>query len=353
MVNKDIMENCIVIDRLPTSLHLTEDEWEALLEEDTVTESAGVLTVDLLAEPVDDAIMAPALLVELMLENETELVVAQLVKWLPSRLAAEEALQVPRVRQLTDLQCVVPAADVCEMKGCATSIEFKVPPRASASRCFEPLSLKVEICSADRGTGSRLWLGGLVLAEWLWQQHCFGSGDVIRDRRVLELGAGFCGIPSRVAMLTGAAEVTATDGILQCVKGLERNAAPHGVVTRYLRWGQDECSVADVLLFADCVYSTRGAELLLECIDSCRRGCPECIIHGTFETERRAGYRDFLDGMAQRGYTAKREVLGSDLLAAVKEKLPKRGDDDTSNELLGIQLCTWHPHRLRLDPDVA
>ncbi|CAE8673424.1 unnamed protein product, partial [Polarella glacialis] len=127
------MENSFVIHGLPKGLHLTTDEWTELLEEETTTESAGIESVTILSlaaldehsfnvrhgdsrdkesnsgscnnnnnDSISDsgdiscnsnsgcqtpAVAPLMLLVELMLENETQLVVDALAAWLPPRLS--------------------------------------------------------------------------------------------------------------------------------------------------------------------------------------------------------------------------------------------------------------------------
>eukprot|EP00435_Cladocopium_sp_Y103_P044251 s613_g12.t1 len=60
------------------------------------------------------------------------------------------------------------------------------------------------------GTGARLWTGGMLLAEWLLQAT--KDGLRLKDKQVLELGAGAAALPSIVAARCGAS-VVATDGL--------------------------------------------------------------------------------------------------------------------------------------------
>eukprot|EP00931_Biecheleriopsis_adriatica_P045538 TRINITY_DN26084_c0_g1_i2.p1 TRINITY_DN26084_c0_g1~~TRINITY_DN26084_c0_g1_i2.p1 ORF type:complete len:337 (-),score=53.97 TRINITY_DN26084_c0_g1_i2:37-1047(-) len=334
------MENCIVVDGLPCQL--SEEEWEELLNEEPATCSAGILTVEAIPS-IDDHVIGLALLIELMLENETEIVASQLASWLPSRVA--ELSKMPttdvRVRPLALLPCEVPAASVVSLASVSCSaIRFGVPFGAIAD--MKPLRLSMERHHADRGTGSRLWPGSLLLAEWLWQNHCTGERQIVREKRVIELGAGFCGLPARVAMASGAKEVLATDGVMSVVDMLSHNIGQSGASVRRLRWSEDEIGAWDVVLFSDCLYSARGTQLLLDCLRQCmEQSAKDLTIHGTLQPGDRAGQQDFLRGMELLGFLGEREVVPHALETAVLGYLPK---DECQDEVRGLQLWTWRPY---------
>jgi len=86
------------------------------------------------------------------------------------------------------------------------------------------------------GTGARLWTGGMLLAEWLLQAT--KDGFLLKDKQVLELGAGAAALPSIVAARCGAL-VTATDGVEEVVEQMRRNVeqnAPIAMRCSLLPW---------------------------------------------------------------------------------------------------------------------
>jgi len=343
------MENSFVIDRLPEALTLTAEEWIDLLCEETVADSAGVQDVVLL-NAIPDVLSTPAVLVELMLENETDIVMAALADWLPARLAAcnrgpsavVDMLETPRIRALS----ILPQAQH-QVKEAARWIQmpYTLDVPSLCSKTHEALKLHVGMDSShEHGTGSRLWLGGMILAEWLWHRYCLDSDSPVTGKRVLELGAGFCGLPAIIAAKSGASHVIASDGVLEVWQQLVRNVASLGVEARHLRWGIDSPSSgepAEVVLFADCMYSREGVQLLLLCLGDCLSACPYLVVHGTLEPKARSGSREFLDAMVEFGFVAQRELWSEEILAAILKKYPKRSEDDDEQELRKVELWTW------------
>jgi len=344
----------------------------ALLEENPALDSAGVEDVVLMGAGASSLVVGPALLVELTLENETEVVVAALEVWLPSRLlkamlasecassldAAPLPLPKPRVRQLKGLSLMPPRAAAPVRASAVTFVRPTAGPACQQQQQHQQqqqpqqqqqlqqqqqqhrlirLTMKM---GGSHGTGSRLWEGGVLLATWLLHESCLQPPGPVANLRVLELGAGFCGLPSRIAAHVGALRVTATEGVSEVFQLLLENVRNCDVRAKMLRWGEDEIAdedAPDVLLFADCVYTEAGASLLLECVAMCQRLQPRLVVHGTLEPEARFGCQEFAEGMVRLGFVASREVLSSELLAADRQQLPP----SSSEEIDCVQLWTW------------
>lgn len=91
------------------------------------------------------------------------------------------------------------------------------------ARCVYALGGGVEVTVqelqvAEGGLGWRVWVGALVLAEWM-----VGHAEALRGRSVLELGSGL-GLCGLVAARLGAAEVTMSDCLAPLVDNLRLNA---------------------------------------------------------------------------------------------------------------------------------
>ncbi|CAE8658845.1 unnamed protein product, partial [Polarella glacialis] len=104
----------------------------------------------------------------------------------------------------------------------------------SALRCQPLPSARLRSCSAlPWSCRSRwTWLIGERAADSGSEGSCWQSLHAVGPvacRRVLELGAGFCGLPSRIAARTGASHALATDGVAEVLQQLERNVAGCGV----------------------------------------------------------------------------------------------------------------------------
>lgn len=337
------MENSIVVDLLPCALHLTEDEWTELFEEHDPCDEAGVSSVTPLPDVSD--VVCRAVLLQLMLENHTDTVMASLAEWLPTRLANlspdSESVEPVRFRAMHALPGDVLTKLAVPPRRVSIKFPFQVPSDAVSNR--QTLDLKVELNATAGGSGARLWAGGMLLAGWLWHRHCIEeSGSPVAGSRVLELGAGFSGIVARVASAAGALHVLTTDGVTEVQQQLERNVRNvHGITASHLQWGIDQPSVgeesAEAVLFADCIYSARGAELLLGCICECRAACPGLVVHGTLGEKTRSGCSEFLAGMLELGFLGEKEVLSDELLAAVGKLLP-RDDAEGSGS---VDVWTW------------
>jgi predicted nicotinamide N-methyase len=108
---------------------------------------------------------------------------------------------------------------------------------------------------------AELWRSGIALAEVV-------STLELRDKRVLELGAGL-GLPSLAAALRGA-KVLATDWADDAVALLRANAKRNSIRLRVkrVRWDAPEALLREapweLVLGADLLYEERNAAQLLE-----------------------------------------------------------------------------------------
>jgi predicted nicotinamide N-methyase len=108
---------------------------------------------------------------------------------------------------------------------------------------------------------AELWRSGVALAEVV-------SALDVRDKRVLELGAGL-GLPSLAAALRGA-KVLATDWADDAVALLRANARRNSIRLRVkrVRWDAPEALLREapweLVLGADLLYEERNARQLLE-----------------------------------------------------------------------------------------
>lgn len=342
------MENSFIIENLPGHVVLTEEEWVELLEEHQATNSAGVESVKPFPA-IEGVNLAPAVVVELTLENETEAVIAGLSTWLAARLASlrtssensegKSSMQV-QCRPIDMLSDTSMAAIANESKRSKMSYTFNVPIGAAPD--LKPYGFHIEIDATASGTGSRLWIGGVMLAEWLWFRHCLDSVGPVAGQVVLELGAGFCGLPSIAAKSTGSSCVIASDGVRCVFQQLARNVVCHGIEAREIRWEIDALNTSeaiDVILFADCLYSEKGAQLLLKCIESGLTSRPNLVVYGTLEPLSRYGCRTFQKGMAELGFLEFQEVIDQELRTLISKKLPRSVCDE--EEINGVQLWKW------------
>ena len=124
----------------------------------------------------------------------------------------------------------------------------------------------------DVSTGMSVWKGSEILC-----QYSIRHLDLIRDKRVLELGAGvgLCGVVS--AKVIGASSVLLTDGDHTVLRNLrynmELNELGRKVACPQLIWGksraedfQKEHGKQDVILATDCVYVTKSVRPMFETI---------------------------------------------------------------------------------------
>ena len=146
------------------------------------------------------------------------------------------------------------------------------------------------------GTGATLWNGSVQLARYL--SASVGRGD-LKPERVVELGAGGCGVPSLAAARLGFREVIATDGGSDDVEDnlidLSRNAAANaregsGCLVRIerLRWGEDVSALGPpfgCVLAAEVVYEAACVRPLLQSLHSLSSETSMVLL---YHTERNA-----------------------------------------------------------------
>mmetsp|Transcript_20165 Transcript_20165/g.43807 ORF Transcript_20165/g.43807 Transcript_20165/m.43807 type:complete len:242 (-) Transcript_20165:217-942(-) len=124
----------------------------------------------------------------------------------------------------------------------------------------------------DVSTGMSVWKGSEILCQYLTKHP-----DLIREKRILELGAGvgLCGIVS--AKVIGASYVLLTDGDHMVLRNLRYNVELNELGTKVscpqLIWGKTKAKVfekehgkQDVILATDCVYVTKSVRPLFETI---------------------------------------------------------------------------------------
>lgn len=127
---------------------------------------------------------------------------------------------------------------------------------------------KAENSQTIQSTGLTLWRAAPLLCVFLHENPTY-----IRDKRVLELGAGLglCGIFSK---MMGANEVFMTDGDTDTLAQLRENVKSNecAIACPQLRWGHrlDEfikyCGQFDVLLAADIIYLEDTLEPLFDTV---------------------------------------------------------------------------------------
>lgn len=280
-------------------------------------------------------------LVELCLENETEIAEHRFSRRFPTarvrRVSGRDRLLVAGERCADD-----EAIMVFSIGGGDTGTE-----QGSST-----IGIRVALRRGDGGgTGSKLWSGGMLLAEWLargagWRgsaQRCLD----IAGKDVLELGAGIAALPSIVAAKSGALRVLATDGLADIVDAMQRNIEGNApsVETGILKWavaGQTaypQSAQFDVILFADAIYTERGALLLADTLMSLIR--PHGVIVGALPNLR-VGVSSFEDDMRIRGFEASVVDLDSTVLqAASRQNLPATPDLVAGGSLDGYLLVIW------------
>jgi len=165
----------------------------------------------------------------------------------------------------------------------------------------------------DGGTGLNVWDGALLLARYLEKRP-----DIVRDKTVLELGAG-CGLVGIASGVLGAKDVVMTDlpyALPLMRENVARNEAAWKVATRPCRrmkckecdWYRppslrtlfcddiEEEVHVDVILVADCVWlSSLIAPLLQTLAAYANRAETKVII--TYQQRGREAHEEFLHGI--------------------------------------------------------
>lgn len=178
--------------------------------------------------------------------------------------------------------------------------------------------------SAGGGTGARLWSGGVLLSEWL--ARSVGSSPLLppgfSGKDVLELGAGCAALPATCAARLGARSVVATDLLADVVAIARENVLRNApsVEVRTLDWSAAGRAIYprdqqfDVVLFADAIYTERGASLLAGAATALLRQ-PHGVLVGALP-DFRVGIASFEEDLHARGWVPSQAKLDGDLLAA-------------------------------------
>jgi predicted nicotinamide N-methyase len=201
------------------------------------------------------------------------------------------------------------------------------------------------------GTGSRLWSGGLLLAEWIKQAHRDLAVLSLPGRSVLELGAGAAALPSIAASQCGAKCVVATDCVSSVVDQMQANLARNApsVSSRTLDWavaGKKRYNVEDqfdVILFSDAIYNQRGAFFLSLAIDALL-GSGGIVIGALPDT--RTGISNFESDLAANGYFGTTLTLDeATLVAAAKPVKDDKAGVIADEDLREYRLVMWQRDR--------
>lgn len=176
------------------------------------------------------------------------------------------------------------------------SVSVSLGPALSVSVVVSPSKLQhgaagvssAELTESVCETGSIVWDGAVVLGRWLHDRV-----EAVRDKRVVELGAGH-GLVGTACAKMGAAFVSLTDlpHRLEALRDtIERNGVSN-VEARVLDWTRDGefDDRFDVALAADCVYDL---ELVWPLIQALRRRAPEAFIAVDTSIRRRRAYDRF------------------------------------------------------------
>ncbi|CAL1142507.1 unnamed protein product [Cladocopium goreaui] len=170
------------------------------------------------------------------------------------------------------------------------------------------------------GTCARLWTGGILLAEWLL--HATKDGLRLKGKQVLELGAGAAALPSIVAARYGGAKnVLATDGLEEVVEQMRQNVAQNAPLVQcsllpWLTAGRrryPKKEQFDIVLFADGIYTERGALLLADAVTALLR--PKGLLIGALP-DLRAGIASFEEDLQMRGMVAAQVTLKKEVIEA-------------------------------------
>eukprot|EP00811_Abedinium_folium_P033456 NODE_6418_length_1674_cov_4.365223.p1 GENE.NODE_6418_length_1674_cov_4.365223~~NODE_6418_length_1674_cov_4.365223.p1 ORF type:complete len:386 (-),score=120.39 NODE_6418_length_1674_cov_4.365223:394-1551(-) len=308
-------------------------------------------------------------LIELFLENEVEIAQARLEAQLPGVV----------IRQATvgDLVCEANAAAasvstqvvrvgdpaLCRTRGAAVGGnrdddsclgehgEGRMDGDDGMRCCC--ISATITVLRGDGGgTGAKVWSGGVLLAEWLARgaelnERGKTTSLDLRGQAMLELGAGIAALPSLAAAGLGAARVVASDGVACIVEQLAANIAQSDTAVEacVLDWsaaGQSTWSLAeryDVVLFADCIYTERGALLFADAATSLLR--PGGLIVGALP-DFRVGLRSLEDDLRARGFGARPARLRPEVLAAAsRRELRATPDLVAGGSLEGYRIVVW------------
>lgn len=154
-------------------------------------------------------------------------------------------------------------------------------------------------------TGGMVWDSAIVLAWWMVTHP-----EIVKKKRVVELGAGGCGVPGLVAAHLGARYVTMTD-LPTMTPQLQRNINRtdfHNVDAQVLVWpGNID---ADVVIMADMVYHDMHVDPLCETLSNI-----QCLTYWVQELHKGPQLVDRVTAkLSEQGWgiTAIHEVLDAD-----------------------------------------
>ena len=162
----------------------------------------------------------------------------------------------------------------------------------------------------DTANGTRLWEAGMLMARYA-EANWVKQPDMVRGKRILELGAG-TGILSIYLAHLGAARVVACDYNKLVRRLLKRNVAENRVSERVEVRNFDWSNAAhmeaacgeqwDLVVGADCVFSLAATEQLVECQ---RRLIPPgspVLCYQSIETRDDAVTAAYVRGMEEAGF---------------------------------------------------
>lgn len=195
------------------------------------------------------------------------------------------------------------------------------------------IALRIRIYPTHNDVALRIWEAGAYLAEYL-----IANCNLVRDRSVLELGAGTGVTGLLLAGLAGAKEVLCSDFTDMCLQNMDHNISinnewlldqgqrPEAVSSGYLEWGEfaeretfEEGSFyaraerCDTLIAADVIYDPTAIPSLVAAIQRFNRGRsgdkPKTIILGA--TRRNMATFDLLMSELEQ-YSLEADLLSND-----------------------------------------
>ena len=161
----------------------------------------------------------------------------------------------------------------------------------------------------DGGTGLNVWDGAMLLARYIEKVP-----DIVKDKRVIELGSG-CGVVGLAAAICGCKEIVMTDlsyalPLMKENVDINRAAWNNGkdvvVSCKECDWfqpppvdelllGEDNNKKADVLLVADCVWLSSLIEPLLRTLNQYAHDSTEVFI--TYQQRGKDSHDLFMEGI--------------------------------------------------------
>ena len=284
-----------------------------------------------------------AMMVELMLENETEIASHKFGVAFPTataRLATPAEYATVRQADRRDV------ASLCLTLGRGGDGKEHAYDEQDGGEQSEDhtLAVKLRLCrDVGYGTGSKLWPGGLLLAEWLLSM---GAG-FLTGRDVLELGAGAAALPATVAaVVCGAGRVKATDCVASVLMQMQHNLTVNApsVETELLDWRQAGRKMLsreqqfDLIFWSDGIYTDRGALFLADAITSLLR--PGGLAVGALP-DTRTGIKAFERDMCGRYAVCRSIAVHPAIMARVKDCICATQGFIVAEELEGYRLLLW------------